>query len=63
MNKMFCGKCKWWSGLLVVGECMWPESVVYGETTINSMQCTGYTSMQEDAEDNKPHVGPCHQHI
>lgn len=43
---MVCGKCKWWSGLLVVGECMWPRSMQYLKTTLHIDQCKGDMAMQ-----------------
>lgn len=53
MNEMFCGKCKWWSGLLIFGECMWQESPMFGKSTISSKQCRGNIKLKDEQDSSK----------
>ena len=35
---------------MIVGTCMWPESIKFGRTTINSEKCKGDTTMKTEEQ-------------
>ena len=54
---MVCGKCKWWTGLLVYGTCLFPRSRKHEEETIYLQVCTVKFNSSEAEVDVKTTTG------